>query len=252
MALDAFASSLFFSYFIVFARLGTALIFMPGFGETQIPVRVRLSFALVLCAALLPATPVRNVLPTDPLAMGLLLGTEATIGLWIGLSARILLSALQFAGYQVGQVSGLANAFGPSFGAFEGATMVATLLLVSAVAMIFVTDTHHLILRALLSSYDLFVPGQPLMVEDMTQQIIKAGAKSLYIGTAISAPFFVMGVVLNLGMGLANRMMPQLPVFFVAASLLIAAGLYILAVAIPSILDFYIMETREWLSTFRF
>ena len=152
----------------------------------------------------------------------------------------------------MGQVSGLANAFGPSFGAFEGATMVATLLLGSAVAMIFVTDTHHLILRALLSSYELFVPGQPLMVEDMTQQILKAAAKSLYIGTAISAPFLERGVVVNLGMGLANRMMPQLPVFFVAASLLIAAGLYILAVAIPSILDFYISETREWLMMFRF
>ena len=89
MSLETFASSLFFSYFVVFARLGTALIFMPGFGETQIPVRVRLSFALVLCAALLPATPGRQILPTDPLEMGLLLGTEATIGLWIGLTARI-------------------------------------------------------------------------------------------------------------------------------------------------------------------
>lgn len=252
MSLEEYLTTLIFSYFLVFARLGTAMIFMPGFGETQIPVRVRLLFALVACAALLPATPVRQTVPENPLDVTLLLATEATIGLWIGLSARILLSALQFAGYQVGQVSGLANAFGPSFGAFEGATMVATLLLVSAVALMFVTDTHHIILRALLSSYELFVPGQPLMLDDLSQQIVKAAAKSLYIGTAISAPFFVMGVVLNLGMGLANRMMPQLPVFFVAASLLIAAGLFILAVAVPSVLDFYLLELTDWLTSFRF
>ena len=250
MSLDAFVTSLVLSYLVVFARLGSALIFMPAFGEVQIPIRARLSFALVLCAALLPITPVQAAMPDDPVALALMLGVEVTIGLWIGLTARILLSALQFAGFQVGQVSGLANAFGPSFGSFEGATMVATLMLISAVAMIFVTDTHHIILRALLSSYEMFPPGQ-IMLEDMTDQLLKAAGQSLYIGTAVAAPFFVMGVVLNLGMGLANRMMPQLPVFFVAASLLIGAGLLILAISMPALLDFFISEFQDWLVGFK-
>lgn len=250
MSLDAFVTSLVLSYLVVFARLGSALIFMPAFGEVQIPIRARLSFALVLCAALLPITPVQAAMPDDPVALALMLGVEVTIGLWIGLTARILLSALQFAGFQVGQVSGLANAFGPSFGSFEGATMVATLMLISAVAMIFITDTHHIILRALLSSYEMFPPGQ-IMLEDMTDQLLKAAGQSLYIGTAVAAPFFVMGVVLNLGMGLANRMMPQLPVFFVAASLLIGAGLLILAISMPALLDFFISEFRDWLVGFK-
>ncbi|SFE85676.1 flagellar biosynthetic protein FliR [Sulfitobacter brevis] len=251
MTLEGYVTALFFSYLVVFARLGSALIFMPAFGEVQIPMRVRLSFALVLCAALLPATPVQAAMPSEPLALAIMLGAEVTIGLWIGLTARILLSALQFAGFQAGQVSGLANAFGPSFGSFEGATMVATLMMISAVAMIFITDTHHIILRALLSSYQIFPPGE-VMLQDMTDQILRAGGQSLYIGTAIAAPFFVMGVVLNLGMGLANRMMPQLPVFFVAASLLIGAGLLILAITMPAILEYFIETFQGWLIGFRF
>jgi flagellar biosynthetic protein FliR len=75
---------------------------------------------------------------------------------------------------------------------------------------------------------------------------------SLYIGTAVAAPFFVMGVVLNLGMGLANRMMPQLPVFFVAAPLLIGAGLLILMVTMPALLDHFIDRFQDWLTGFRF
>lgn len=129
--------------------------------------------------------------------------------------------------------------------------MVATLMLITAVAMIFITDTHHIILRALLSSYEVFPPGQIIMA-DMTDQLLKAAGHSLYIGTAIAAPFFIMGVVLNLGMGLANRMMPQLPVFFVAAPLLIASGLLILSMAMPTILDYYISEFRTWLGGFKF
>ena len=219
MSIDTFITTLFFSFFVVFARIGTAMMFMPGFGEVQIPVRPRLSMAVLVSLSLLPLTPVSSALPDSPVAAVALLATEVTVGLWIGLSARILLSALQFAGFQAGQVSGLANAFGPVFGSFEGATMVATVLLMGAVTLIFVTDTHHLIIRALLSSYQVFPPGQ-IILGDLTNQILKVASHSLYIGTAIAAPFFVMGVILNLGMGLANRMMPQLPVFFVAAPLL--------------------------------
>ena len=250
MAIEPFISTLFFSFFVVFARIGTALMFMPGFGEVQIPVRPRLSLAVLISLSLLPLTPIASALPDSAVTAVFLLGTEVLIGLWIGLCARILLSALQFAGFQVGQVSGLANAFGPSFGSFEGATMVATLLLMSAVTLIFVTDTHHLIIRALLASYQVFPPGQ-FVLADLADQILRVASASLYIGTAIAAPFFVMGVILNLGMGLANRMMPQLPVFFVAASLLIGAGLLILAIALPAMLDYFLVRFQEWIMGFR-
>ena len=251
MSLDAYASNLIFGYLLVVARLGSVLIFVPSFGEAQIPIRARLSFALVLCAALYPVTPIAATTPESVVAMALLLGSEVMIGLWVGLTARVLLSAMHFAGHQVGQVSGLANAFGPSLGSFEGATLVATLLLLSAVTAIFVTDAHHIILRGLLETYQMFPVGV-LMSEDLVEQIARAGGHSLYVGTLVSAPFFVMGVVLNLGMGLTNRMMPQMPVFFVSASILIGFGLFVLAAAAPSMLEYFVEDFVNWFMSFRF
>lgn len=251
MTLDGYIAGLIFGYLVVVARLGGALMFMPGFGEVQIPIRERLMFTLALCAALYPATSVAAVLPDQPVEMVLLLAAELTVGLWLGLVARVLLSAMQFAGYQVGQVSGLANAFGPSLGSFEGATLVATVLLIGAVALIFVSDTHHIILRALLSSYAMFPPGG-VPLGDLAEQMVRAGGHSLYIGAAVAAPFFVMGLILNLGLGLANRMMPQLAVFFVFGPVLIAAGLTVLVVALPSMLDFFLQDFVDWLNRFTF
>jgi flagellar biosynthetic protein FliR len=251
VSLDEYASTLIFGYLLVFARLGAVLMYVPSFGESQIPVRARLSFAIVLCAALYPITPIAANIPDSVVTMALLLGSEVTIGLWVGLTARVLLSAMHFAGYQVGQVSGLANAFGPSLGSFEGATLVATLLLLSAVTAIFATDAHHIILRGLLETYQVFPVGF-LLSGDLVQQIARAGAHSLYVGTLVSAPFFVMGVVLNLGMGLTNRMMPQMPVFFVSASILIGFGLFVLAAAAPSMLEFFIEDFGNWFLSFRF
>ena len=251
MDLNSYIATVIFGYILVVGRIGSAMMFLPGFGEVQIPLRARLSFALVLCLALYPVVPVVANAPNTPAAMFILLAAEITVGLWIGLTARVLLSAMDFAGYQVGQVSGLANAFGPSLGSFEGATLVATLLLVATVALIFVTDTHHIILRGMMESYAIFPPGV-IFAGNLAKQLVHAGSKSLYIGASIAAPFFVMGVILNLGMGLANRMMPQLPVFFVAAAMLIGVGLFILAVAAPSMIHHWLGEFSSWFGLFRF
>lgn len=251
MVLENIAAGWIFGYLLVVARLGSALVFMPGFGETQIPVQPRLFMALLICAALYPATPVPRMLPAQTSELAWMLGAEVSIGLWMGLTARILLAAMEFAGFQIGQVSGLANAFGPSLGSFEGATLVASLLLIAAVTLILVLDIHHLIIEAMLYSYTAF-PFGLLPTDDLASQIVRAAQHSIYIGTAIAAPFFVMSVVLNIGLGLANRMMPQLPVFLVGAPVLIAVGFIILLVAAPSMLEFFLMDFANWLSTFQF
>lgn len=251
MDFDSAAAGAIFGYFLVVARIGSALVFMPGFGETQVPLRPRLILALVVCAALYPATPVPTIFPDQIAEVTWLIGAEVMIGLWIGLTARILLAAMEFAGFQIGQVSGLANAFGPSLGSFEGATLVASLLLIGAITLIFVTDTHHLIIEALLFSYTAF-PFGLVIWEDLASQIVRAAQHSIYIGTAIAAPFFIMSVVLNVGLGLANRMMPQLPVFLVGAPMLIAVGFVILLVAASPMMNFFLTDLANWLDDFQF
>ncbi|MEI4472003.1 flagellar biosynthetic protein FliR [Frigidibacter sp. MR17.24] len=240
-----------FGWMLVFARIGSALMFLPGFGETQITIRARLMFGIILTLVLYPASPVPAMLPGDAVQMAQLIGTEALIGLWIGSVARTILSALDFAGYQAGYATGLANAFSPSLGSFEGATAVASFLLMSATALIFVTNLHHVMLRSLMFSYEVF-PFGTLMPGDLADQFAKALAGSLYIGVTLAAPFFVMGLLINLGLGLANRMMASLPVFFVAGSVLTGAGFLVLAFAAPAMLHGFLDRLADWLGTFRF
>ncbi|WP_212522780.1 flagellar biosynthetic protein FliR [Actibacterium sp. MT2.3-13A] len=251
MDLSAFLTSQVMGFVLVFARLGSVMVFMPGFGETQVPVRFRLMLALVLCAALLPATPVGPMALGTPLEMLPVLALEITLGLWIGMTARILMTALQFAGYQIGLVSGLANAFAPSTGSFQGATLIASALMMAGATLIFVTDLHHVIIRALLMSYEVFPVGR-IMPGDLAEQTVRAAGMSLYLGLSLSAPFYVMGLVLNVGLGLANRMMPTLPVFFVAAPVLIAAGLFVLVVAAPFLLRGFLDAFADWLGLLAF
>lgn len=251
MDLAALLTDTLLGFFVVFARLGAALLFMPGFAETSVPTRQRLLFGLILSAALYPASGVGPIAEDRPLALLLLFGAEVTIGLWIGLVARTLLSGLQFAGYQIALMSGLANALAPNIGAFEGATSMAAMLLIGATALIFITDTHHLIIQSLLMSYQVFAPGS-FMLADLVDQFARAVQVSLYIGLAIAAPFYVAGLVLNVGMGLANRMMASLQVFFIAQPLLIAAGLALMVLAIPTMMRGFLEPFTLWLTTYGF
>jgi len=230
---------------LAFARVGTAVLLLPGFGETQIPPRIRIALGLVLTLSLLPILPLPAP-PTQVTALALLLGAEAAIGIFIGTGARILVASLHLLGALVGMVSGLSNAFAPSQANTEGATALAALLTVAAIALIFATDLHHMMISAILNSYMILPPGR-LPVGDMTDQIARLGAGALQIATSMATPFLVIAVLLNLALGLANRIMPTMQVFFVAAPGLILAGLTVFVITLPAVLDHMMMVLSDWL-----
>jgi len=250
MDLTALLTSQLVAVALVFGRIGAALMFMPAFGESFIFMRHRLVAGLLMALVFAPLVA-RGTPPDDAVGFIRAMAVEVTLGAWIGLTARVLLSAMQVAGAQIGMVSGLSNAFAPSIGSFQGSTLIATTLLLGAIAVIFATDAHHLIIAALLNSYEVLPPGQ-ILAGDLAEQMARAAQQSFYIGVAIAGPFYVMGVVLNVGLGLTNRMLPALPVFFVAAPVLIASGLLVLFLAIPAAQRTWITHFAEWLGLLSF
>lgn len=90
-----FLPSLAAVFMLMFARLGTMVMLMPGLGEQGIPVRIRLVIAIVLTLIMLPlhqaaySVDMQNFGPI----VGLLI-KELMIGAVLGLAGRIALSAL--------------------------------------------------------------------------------------------------------------------------------------------------------------
>lgn len=230
---------------LAFARVGTAVLILPGFGDTQIPPRIRIALGLVVTLALLPALPLPDP-PAQTTALALLLGGEVLVGVFIGTGARLLLAAMHLLGAQIGMVAGISNAFAPGVANSEGATAIGALLTVASVALIFATDMHHLMITGLLRSYAVLPVGQ-LPLADMAQQIGRLGGDAFRISASMAAPFLVVSVLLNLGLGLANRVMPNMQVFFVAAPGMILAGLALLALSVPAVLDLMMRDMSDWL-----
>jgi flagellar biosynthetic protein FliR len=91
-----------------------------------------------------------------------------------------------------------------------------------------------------------------IMPGDMADQIARAVSTSFWIAVSITAPFYVLGLLLNLALGLANKMMPTLPVFFVAVPVLIAAALIVLALSGPALFSGFLEFFSDWLGMLTF
>lgn len=212
------------SFFLVFSRLGAAMMLLPGFGETFVAPRVRLLLALCLAAICTPV--VAPALPqlSSGLDMIALLLTEIGVGLFIGTAARMLTSALQTAGTVIAFQISLSSAFvfDPASGQQNAVT--ASFLSTMGLVLLFVTDLHHLLLRGLIESYSIFIPGSLPPLGDFVDTITRITAKSFRVGIQLAAPFVLIGVLLSVGLGLLSRLMPQIQIFSIAIPVQLLTG----------------------------
>jgi flagellar biosynthetic protein FliR len=219
---------------LVFARIGAALMVVPGFGEVYVLPRLRLLLALMLSALLAPV--LAPALPPVDTATGELLGlvmAEIGIGLLIGAVTRMAMVALHLGGGIIASQSGLASAvfFDPHDGS-QG-SIGSNFLAVVALALLFATDAHHALLRALADSYGLLTVGAPLMPGDGAGLLSRLLGEATAVGLRIAAPVTLVGLAVSVALGALNRMVPAFQMLFVAtpAQLLLSLGALMLSLA---------------------
>jgi flagellar biosynthesis protein FliR len=225
----------------VFARIGAMVMLLPGFGESNIPVRIKLAIALLLTLVILPLH--RTAYHVDmgsitPLIV--LMIHEIVIGIVLGATARVTLAALQVAGSVIAQQMGLGfvTAVDPTQG--QQGLLVGNFLTLLGITLLFATDSHHLLIAALNDSYAIFSPGETMSSGDVASLATRAFAAAFKIGMQLSAPFLVFGLVFNIGLGVLARLMPQMQVYFVGVPLSILAGFLIFALVITAMMGTFI------------
>lgn len=216
-------------YLLAFSRIGAAMMVLPALGEMSVSARIRLVMALAVTAALVPT--IASSYPTLPLGVAPLatnIISEVATGLFIGLSARMFMSALQVAGTIIAFQSGLAFAMNvdPTQG-LQGA-IIGTYLAVLGTAMIFMTDLHHLMLIAMHDSYVLFPPTGSFPAADFLAVAIDTMASAFTLGVKLAAPFIVLSLIFYLGIGILSKLIPQVQIFFVAMPANILFGFVLL------------------------
>lgn len=235
-----------FMFILIFARVGTLLMLIPALGEQAIPARMRLTFALAFTLVLLPLlTPTLPKLPGDMTSIGVILFHEIAVGLILGGITRFIVLAAQIAGSIIAFQTGLSVAQGadPSQAGIQG-VVIGNFISMLGITLIFATDLHHLALSAIVQSYKIMSPTDPLMLADAAEMAIRATAGAFIIGLQMAAPFIVYGLVFNAGIGILARLMPQLQVYFIAQPASIAVGLILFAALLTTMMGWYMTHVQ--------
>lgn len=218
-----------FALALVFARIGAMVMVLPVFGEQYVQTRIRLVLALFLSVIVAPRAGPLPALPTAPAQLLPLIGGEVLIGLAIAGIARIAVSALHIAGTIVAVQSGLAAAQNVDPTQGSQSAVVSNFVVMTGTMLIVVSDLHHLLIGALVESYRLFpVSGSPPL-GDFARLATGVVADTFSLAMQMSAPFLAFGIVFNLLLGLMNRLMPVMQVFFIAMPLQVPLSLLLLA-----------------------
>ncbi len=244
--IEQFLSTGALALMLTFVRVGTAVMIMPGLGDSFIPEKIRLHIALALSIALFPLTMKYMPVPVPGTFMLLsLVIMEFVVGLFFGTVARIFMTALDTAGMVISTSSGLGNAqlFNPSL-AMQG-SLVGAFLSMTGVLILFETNLHHLLIGGLVESYEMFPVGGVPDAGSMAELMARTVASAFAIGVKIGAPFIVLTLVIYVGMGVLSRLMPQVQVFMLAMPLQILLSLITMMLTLSAIFLYWAAQFEE-------
>ncbi len=218
MQFDIFIADGLFAFLLIFSRVGSAVMLMPGIGDSFVPTNIRLMFVVAISFVMTPV--LSNVLPSPPsdfLFFVVLVLSEVMVGLFIGTVMRVLISSLDTAGMVISLQSGFSNAL--VFNAVAGSqgSLIGAMFSILGVVLLMVTNMHHFLLKSIFESYSIFAAdGLFLEAESMAEVIVRSVNIAFNVGVQMAAPFIVVGLLLYSGFGILGRLMPQLQVFFLA------------------------------------
>ncbi|WP_432359316.1 flagellar biosynthetic protein FliR [Sporosarcina sp. UB5] len=219
----------FAAYLLILTRVTAFIVTVPLFSYRAIPTTQRIIFAALL-AWMMVYTIDAPALEINGLYI-LLIIKEATTGLFIGIVAYIVMSAIQIAGgfidFQMGFA--IANVIDPQTGAQS--PLLGQFFNALAILLLLTLNGHHMLLDGIFYSYrfipiDLLWPafGEGRLIEF----VIRTFATMFAIAFQMAIPIVATLFLVDLALGITARTVPQLNIFVVGFPIKIGVSFLVL------------------------
>ncbi len=227
---------------LAFGRVGGCFLVLPGLSSSRIPVQVRLLLTVAITIAMLGEIwPLIGHPDLSNIAFFTRhLVAETLIGLFIGLSVRFYLLALGFMATALGTVIGYGNLMGGGFEETEPQAAIGTMITMTALLLLFIFDFHHSVIHSLIASYSVLPVQGSFTTEAFLENLLETLQESFLLVLRLGSPFVAYGLVMNLMIGVLNKLTPQIPIYFISLPFVIAGGVFLLYFALPSFLMLFV------------
>ena len=235
-------TQLLLAFALLMARVLPVIILTPFLGGETVPQEVKLGLGVMLGMVLYPViiAQVREVPVSAVLFVALML-KELFLGLTLSFIVGMVFDAANAAGSLVDTMSGTnqAQLMVPQIG--QNASLFSNLQLQLTTVVFLTLGGHHLVIEALgeslvqlpLDQYPRFSSGTWPFYET----VLRVFGDLVRIALALASPVLLATFLVDLALGMINRVAPQVQVFFVSMQIKPAVTVLIMVSAMHLVID---------------
>ncbi len=222
-----------FAFFLILARLAGLFSVAPIFSDRAIPQTMKLAMIVWISLLLWFVVPLPKVVFTSNIDLMLSLVFEFFLGFVIGFIPRIIFLGIQMAGSLMDMQMGLSVAatFDPSTGGQT--TIMERLMFYLAIAIFFITNSHHLFLVSILESFKVIPLVKSISYPGLLEQVGQLAGEIFLTGLDLSLPILIIIFMMDFALGLLARLAPQVNVFSLGFQIKPILGLWIFLFTLP-------------------
>lgn len=236
--------------FFPFVRILALIMVAPITGEREIPKRVKIGLALLI-AILLPLPQINENISLYSFEGIWVISQQILIGTVIGLTMQFAFMTVRMAGELIGMQMGLGMAtfFDPIGG--PSTSVLSRLINLTALLLFLSLDGHLWLLYGLANSFDIIPVSKIPLNSNGYLKLIDVSRLLFINGIMLALPLMTLLLIINMALGLLNRITPQLSIFVVGYPLTLLLGLIMLAYLmsmLPAFAEFIFEQIFERIS----
>lgn len=227
----------FYSFFLSIPRILVVLSILPFLTESVMPAIMRTAFSVTLSIAAIPVVSYNADFSDINIAIFLLLvAKEALIGLVIGFVISVPFWAISSSGFLVDLQRGAFSAtlFTPFFRDVVSSTGI--LLVQGAATLLFISGGFLSLLEIIYLSY-VYLPADTFFEIGFFNKniFIDESARVFRLAFLFAAPMVILMFCVDFTLGIANKFVPELNVFFVSLPIKSLLAMLILSLYVPTL-----------------
>jgi flagellar biosynthesis protein FliR/FlhB len=221
---------------LVFLRMLGFFIVVPVFFPKGLPNLAKVAFTLVVAYILVPGINYSATNITSNYVLISLAINEIVTGLTLGFITNLVFFAIRMAGQFIDMQIGFSmiTMYDPSTS--SNSTLLEHLLYWCSLILFFTIDGHHMLIRALVESFNAISLGKFILSGESIGLIINAFAQFFAIGLKIAIPLVLIILITDIVLGLIGRTVPQLNLMILGMPIKILVGLASFIFVMPVLL----------------
>lgn len=234
---------------LIMMRMSGFVLMNPIYGRTNIPMRFKAGLILALTLVVYTHSAGEAFDTATTFEFGFLLIKEFVAGYIIGYVMQLFFFIISFTGYVMDYQMGLsmATVYDPQSNAQMAVT--GSVLQTWYMLMFFAVDGHLALMKIMMTSAEIVPYGGILITQGLAVRIIEIFLQCLEMGIKFSIPIIAAEMLVEVGIGILNKAVPQISVFVINIQIKLIVGLGLLFIMFSPIGEFLNKIMTEMIKT---